>query len=285
MVFGGKLFALGKKSGGVRPIAVGYTWRRLAAKCANSYALSLLRPYLSPRQLGAGIPGGCEAAVHATRRFVESMPADHLVAKLDFSNAFNCLCRSRMLGEVSKRIPELYKFCHLSYSSPSKLKFGEWCIESNVGVQQGDPLGPMLFCLAIHPLLCSLSSTLTVGFLDDITLGGSVAMVSSDVRSIVDGGQALGLHLNFSKCELISSGGSPLDDAVLSSFQRLSVCQSSLLGAPLTTGGAMDNALSSRLADLRRAASRLKLLASHDALTILRYSLSAPRLMHILRAS
>jgi len=38
MLFGGKLIALEKKSGGIRPIAVGYTLRRIAAKHANSYA-------------------------------------------------------------------------------------------------------------------------------------------------------------------------------------------------------------------------------------------------------
>ena len=33
--FGGWLIVLEKKAGGIRPIAVGYTLRRLAAKCAN----------------------------------------------------------------------------------------------------------------------------------------------------------------------------------------------------------------------------------------------------------
>src|ERR1700730_4166886 len=92
------------------------------------YAVTALSSYLSPIQLGAGIPGGCEAAVHATRRFVESMPADHFVAKLDFTNAFNCLNRSRMLQEVHNMVPELYKFCHLTYSCPSILRFGQWSI-------------------------------------------------------------------------------------------------------------------------------------------------------------
>src|SRR5579872_5619563 len=128
------------------------------------------------------------------------MPPDHFVAKLDFSNAFNSLNRSRMLNEVSKRIPELYKFCYLSYSCPASLKFGEWTIESQEGVQQGDPLGPILFCLTIHPLLSSLSSILTEGFLGDITLSGSEACVASDVETITEGGQELGLRLNFSKC-------------------------------------------------------------------------------------
>ena len=35
--FGARLIALEKKSGGYRPIAVGYTLRRLAAKCANNF--------------------------------------------------------------------------------------------------------------------------------------------------------------------------------------------------------------------------------------------------------
>jgi len=40
VLFGGRLFALQKKSGGVRPIAIGYTWRRLAVKCANNCHIS-----------------------------------------------------------------------------------------------------------------------------------------------------------------------------------------------------------------------------------------------------
>lgn len=102
--------------------------------------------------MGAGVKGGCEAAVHAVRRFIESMPEDYAVVKLDFSNAFNTLNRTAMLNEVFDGVPELYKYCHLSYSNSSFLRFGEFLVESQVGVQQGDPLGPVLFCLAIHPL-------------------------------------------------------------------------------------------------------------------------------------
>src|SRR5579872_4347977 len=47
----------------------------------------------------------------------------------------------------------------------------------------------------------------------------------------------------------------------------------------------MESSLSSRVSDLKRGAVRLKSLASHDALTILRYSLSVPRLMHTLHSS
>jgi len=39
IVFGGRLLALSKKDGGVRPITVGYTLQRLAAKCANNHVI------------------------------------------------------------------------------------------------------------------------------------------------------------------------------------------------------------------------------------------------------
>ena len=35
LLFGGRLIALAKKGGGVRPIAVGSTFRRIASKVAN----------------------------------------------------------------------------------------------------------------------------------------------------------------------------------------------------------------------------------------------------------
>ena len=51
--------------------------------------------------------GGCEAAIHAARRYLESLPPDHVVAKLDFSNAFNTLHRRDMLQAIFDRLPEL----------------------------------------------------------------------------------------------------------------------------------------------------------------------------------
>ena len=69
ILFGGALTALQKNSGGVRPIAVGYTWRRLAGKVACRRVSERAAFILAPRQLGFAVPGGAEAAVHATRRY------------------------------------------------------------------------------------------------------------------------------------------------------------------------------------------------------------------------
>ena len=61
-VFSGEcLLALNKKTGGIRPIAIGSTLRRLASKCANTFGINKLTSLFYPHQLGVGTPGGYEA--------------------------------------------------------------------------------------------------------------------------------------------------------------------------------------------------------------------------------
>ena len=44
-------------------------------------------------------------------------------------------------------------------------------ILSEEGPQQGDPMGPLLFSHAVHPILESMKSSLIIGYLDDLTAG------------------------------------------------------------------------------------------------------------------
>jgi len=116
-IFGGRLLALNKKSGGIRPIAIGFSLRPLASKCANSFGINRLRAYFRPNQLGVGTSGGCQAAIHSARRFLQALRTDHVLVKLDFTNAFNSLHRHDMLLSVHSRIPEnlcLLPFCQRS---------------------------------------------------------------------------------------------------------------------------------------------------------------------------
>ena len=57
------------------------------------------------------------------------------------------------------------------------------------GIQQGDPLGPILFCLGIHNLVFSLSSEFTVFYLDDGTISGSFEDIKSDLLKIENQGK------------------------------------------------------------------------------------------------
>ena len=89
-LYGANLIALNKPAGGVRPIAVGNTIRRMVAKTITSSLGEEIGRKLRPTQLGFGTPGGCEAAVHASRRFLASAEVDKkTLLKLDYRNAFN----------------------------------------------------------------------------------------------------------------------------------------------------------------------------------------------------
>jgi len=142
--FGGHLLKL-KKSGGIRPITIGFILRRPASKCANSFGTSQLTSYFYLHQLGIGTPGGCEAAVHSARRYLEALPPDHVMVKLEFSTAFNSIHRREMLLSVYNRIPELYAYCRSAYSQSSCLYFGLYIVLSEEGAQHGDPIGPFYF--------------------------------------------------------------------------------------------------------------------------------------------
>src|SRR6218665_1101347 len=139
IMFGGSLIALSKKSGGLRPIVIGYTYRSLAAKCANRYALGRLNSFFAPLQVGVAVPGGGEAAIHASRSFVTNMTEDEIFVKLDFANAFNTLRRDIMLQMVYDTIPETYEFTYMyqAYSADSQLQFGPFFVRSQMGPQQG----------------------------------------------------------------------------------------------------------------------------------------------------
>lgn len=103
--FGANLIALNKSSGGVRPIAVGCTLRRLVAKTASMAVMDRMGTMLGPLQLGYGVRQGAEAAVHAARLYLENLPPNHVLLKLDFKNAFNSVRRDRLLEAARQWVP------------------------------------------------------------------------------------------------------------------------------------------------------------------------------------
>jgi len=76
---------------------------------------------------------------------------------------------------------------------------------SKEGAQQGDPLGSLLFCLAIPPIVVKLLSELNVWYIDDGTIVCIMSDILHDIRIIKAEGEMVGLTLNESKSELITS--------------------------------------------------------------------------------
>jgi hypothetical protein len=267
--FGASLHAFQKKDGGVRPIAVGLTLRRLVAKCANKIALSTCAAISVPRQLGVGAKGGAEALTHAARAYTSNMGEDKVFVKLDFTNAFNTVRRDAVLDAVSLHQPNLLPFVISAYGAPSLLWSGEASISSAEGVQQGDPLGPLLFCLALHDPLQNLKSEFISGYLDDVGLGDSAKTVIQDIAYFEKAAESIGLHLNHAKCEIIGLNGQSRPTWIHSgfSFEERSVEEVTLLGSPLSVKG-LDAAISNCREKLQTALPRLNLMSAHEPMTI-----------------
>ena len=85
---------------------------------------------------------GCEAAAHAARLYLTmAMTENHVLVKIDFKNAFNCLNREQILKVTHQHNPALFEYIKASYSAPSYLFYGDHIITSETGAKQGDPEG------------------------------------------------------------------------------------------------------------------------------------------------
>ena len=210
---GAPLMAGIKDDGGTRPIAVGEALRRLVGKCwmQSELVKEACGRLLEPQQLGVGSHGGAEAIVRAASMIVagKGHDPDTALMKIDFRNAFNLLSRNVFLKELDDEIPELAHWARWCYKSPSHLWFQDGSpLESSEGVQQGDPIGPLLFALGLRSVSRGIGErfpnlALQAWYLDD----GIVVGPRRDLAELVallskEDVKARGFDLNVAKCEV-----------------------------------------------------------------------------------
>ena len=247
---GASLVALPKPGGDLRPIAVGETWRRLTSKVLATGTAGEMRGFLEPVQVGVGTRGGAEATVHVARQWLHRNreAPNKVFLTMDLENAFNSLDRSAFLGAVRRVSPGMAPWVDFCYKRPSHLFLGDRRLTSARGVQQGDPLGPALFAMALHGAVLAARQEaerlhpgkldFTAFYLDDGVVAGDAAAVSAFLITFQREASALGLSLVADKCKLAPAAG----DACAAGRDLFPGCDwrsdrcIKLLGAPL--GGA-----------------------------------------------
>ena len=192
-----------------------------------------------------------------------------------------------MLEAVQSLAPSIYPFVHSVYSSPSSLFWSDKSIHSSEGVQQGDPLGPLLFCLTIQHVCSQLKSELCVFYLDDDTPEGVLSDVLHDIEVIKKEAGIVGLELNPQKSETIGGNSDiiPTIQSALSGIHVVNAADATLLGSPIGDTGSITIAIDTKIVMLKCLHEKLHYLTCHDAYLLLRHSLAIPKLLYLLRTS
>jgi len=209
------LTPLSKPGNGIRPIAMGETFVKLAAH----YLMSLIEPVLPslfPRiQYGVKRAGGSESAAQLTRAAIAQSRVAHpdtIALKTDFANAFNSVSRVKVWDTLLSHptTERIWRMFHWAYSPPSPLLVYDHqrfhvALESSDGVRQGDPFAGLGFALSVQPLyeeaLAGQPDCHAFSIHDDITIIGpreQVFKCYDKIRAI--SAEKYGLKLRVDKC-------------------------------------------------------------------------------------
>ena len=177
---GARLVALRKPNGGIRPIACGGVLRRLAGRAACAVFGDSIKAGCGRFQYAVGRPAGCELVHKTIAALTEANPRGVILA-FDAKNAFNSVPRQQVLDSVAVRAPDLGPTAaawlgrtttHLFWNDNEDAAR----VRATSGVDQGCPLSPALFAIAIagaldeiHAALQTLSPVCKVfSYLDDV---------------------------------------------------------------------------------------------------------------------
>ena len=247
---------------------------------------------LAPHQLGVGVRGGVEAAVHTIRGAVSANPNKWLL-QLDLENAFNSVSRTHVLSEVARLLPDCLAWAVTCYGTASNLQFGKSSLSSSSGVQQGDPFAGICFALVLQPVVATIEAEVptlaaNVWLHDD----GSAVGTEEELRSVVaivkrDGPQR-GLHLQPDKSTVWSP--SPLapgiKDPLRCGIKQVEESGIKLLGAPIGSDEFIVQFVKKKVEKIKHITAQLPSLHQpHLEFVLLRSCLALPKIVYILRTT
>ena len=195
------------KCPGLRPIGVGEVLRRIAGKVFMSVIKDDVQDAVGSLQVCAGLPGGCEAAIHAMRTVFEEDNTD-AVLLIDAANAFNSINRNVMLENIQRICPAAYIYSFNCYSIYARLfVLGGEELKSKEGTTQGDPPSMTFYALGSLPLIWMLgeheSQVKQVALADDLTGGGKLSSLRKWLDRIMEKGPSFGYRCEPTKSWLI----------------------------------------------------------------------------------
>ena len=125
---------------------MGEVLRRLVGKCQCSMVKVKAAEFIDPLQWGVACATVLRKLLMVLRDCVDENwhVEGFTVLKIDLVNAFNLVSRQALLSECSTHFPELLPWVSWCYCWHPVLWHTLVNLSSQSGVQQGDPMGPLL---------------------------------------------------------------------------------------------------------------------------------------------
>ena len=156
--------------------------------------------------------------VHSINTFLKDMDksSNIYLLKVDLKNAFNLVDREAFFQQVREVCPSISSYIEFCYTDPAMLFVDGNILFSYTGVQQDDPLGPLLFSLVLQKIINKIVEEcpdllINSWYLDDGTLVGDSNTINKVLQILSTHGPPNGLYLNTSKCEIWSPTDSSLE--------------------------------------------------------------------------
>ena len=210
-----------KPGGGYRPITIGnIAFRAMEKAIGITHGLECAwiggADMLSCNQVG-----GISAGVNAIRERLANKDVD-AVLSFDATNGFNSVCRHTAMHNLRRIAPVISNYAELRMLMHRRIYIGvddngiPQYLTNKEGVDQGDPIGMMLYSLALLPmkyhaddlvdLNCSEAEKqcfTSIFYADDGEAAGSLQALATWLKGIIDAGFNVGYFVNEVKTKLI----------------------------------------------------------------------------------
>lgn len=263
----------------VRPIGIGEVFVSLAAGALlrTETMRKLVPEAVGPTEMGNGVRGGVESLPNSVRAYLLLHP-DHVVIKTDIANAFNSLHRALVVAAANIYHP-LSHLITLMYGAYSTISYGALRIEVQRGVNQGDPMGPVLYSTASRPAVDATMqrhpSVRITGIMDDKYIMGPAEEALMAVETYAAELAKLGLQLQHSKSAAIhgtaltpagGTAGSYAKAAAACKLHNIDLVQGiSVGGAPVGTKEYVHRELSGLVEDLVGHMGKVREAITHQS--------------------
>ena len=197
----GRLVAVPKPDGGMRPIVISSFLAKLTGTCV----LESTKVRCSAHQFAIGRQRGAERIVHLARKAYEEGLA---IIRLDSSNAFNVTSRQIIATSIRDTPDELRQYFNTMYVPKSELIIygpdGKHAtVDSVEGVRQGDAASALFFCKVMDMAIKKIQQVHPMAtmwcYMDDITIAcppQNAKKIANDAANILN---TLGFKVNVAK--------------------------------------------------------------------------------------